>query len=147
MDTLNKDIILYICEFLSENDIMCFLSSCASSYKYIQNFSFNEFHIYSKVYKKSYYDNFTAISEYDEGKLPIKIKKLSFSEKFMGKIDNVLPDSILFVEFKGEYVCKLPKYLTELKLSKIKKYNFEGTLPNTLKQILYGKIDLYIARD
>ena len=75
MDFLNicKDMILLICNYLSDDSVINLFSTCRDFYEYTKIYIFNEYHPYDKVIKKSYYDSFTSINKYNEGLLPKKI--------------------------------------------------------------------------
>lgn len=135
--SISKDVMLLICTYLDDGNVINLFSTCTDFYKYSKIYKFNEFHSYNKVIKRSYYENFLAIKNYIEGNLHDNIKKLCFvdSEEWI-KINDSLPDSIDYLEFNVNLIAslqgKLPTNVKELVFKNISYQILPKILPQTL---------------
>ena len=90
---ITKDIILYICAFLSDKEVINLFNTCSAFYKLTKIYRFRELFPYHEVVNKSYFESFTSISHYEEGKLHNNIKRISVEGTKTLNLNGLLPDS------------------------------------------------------
>ena len=149
---MNRDVILYLFTFLSSDDIINFFNTCKDFYGYSKIYVFNEFYPYQKIMDKSYFDNFTAVNNYDEGRLPNNIKKLKylFSDK-LNDIKTKLPESIDFLEINinvtDSLKAKLPSQLKELVLHNLIQEKLNFIFPSSLTSLKLRSSNIFYIYD
>ena len=120
-----KDMIFYICTFLSDKDVINLFNTCSYFYKFTKMYTFNELHSYQEVFKKNYYESFTSIGQYKEGKLPNNIKKLCLIGTKEIKLNDLMSDNIEIL-------------VLDLLLTK----SLEGNLPKNLKEFVMENVNI-----
>lgn len=138
------DIVLYICEYLSDNSVIKFLSCSPKTYLLIKKIFFKEFYNLSKVEHLSCYNNLTSIiADKQILVLPTNIKNLDIVEIYLNEHICDLPISLEYLKLPNIPI-RTSIFSTNLKLKTIHTYsshfrNFHEKVPKSVtKLILYG---------
>lgn len=138
------DIVLYICEYLSDNSVIKFLSCSSKTYLLIKKIFFKEFYKLSKVEHLSCYNNLTSIiADKQILVLPINIKNFDIVEIYLNEHICDLPISLEYLKLPNIPI-RTSIFSTNLKLKTIHTYsshfyNFHEKVPKSVtKLILYG---------
>jgi hypothetical protein len=99
---MNNDVIVYICDFLSDVDKLAYLSINNNMHLLKINVIFHtNIHIDQIIHLK-YYDRFTNIVAGDCSILPLNTKKLVLTNTYTENINNLIPLNVLYLTFKEE---------------------------------------------
>lgn len=140
----NPDIVLYICEFLSDNSIIKFLSCSSEMYLLITKIFFKEFYKLSKVEDLPCYNNLISIiADKQILVLPTNIKNLDIQEIDLNDIVHDFPMSLEYLKLPCRFL-KSSIFFPNSKLKTLYTYShhfhtFRERVPTSVtKLILYG---------
>lgn len=166
MNTLCLDIVVVICNYLSDNDIVHFITSVKHLHKMKYHIQLNNLYFPTaklfnllreskcKLFEKqnnsrlAYFKNFINVKIYTAGdlnriqNLPIRVKKILFVHNFDSSIKNKIPNTVEHLCFRNFYNQNIDKQIPNsvkyLSLNDNFNQNIKDCIPTSVQDLIFG---------